>query len=269
MKIILYISKTFIICLTNLKLTNYFLSLSEYSKAKKYLIRSLSKMNFNKGNLADKFKIKVKIDNYDKNMFLYLKKYILNFPSFNLANYPNLDINFDFQNDFDFDFQNLEQTDNSKISDNYISNDLEESKYSELRNYINNYPKSSEQTNISKLSNILISNNQEKIYSFLEKVDYLIDFNNKCDLFENKKEFLFDIGQLFTFAIKNNRHKNILVTQIDDIIEVMNSILNSHNYLILFGRILLKPKSNLKENKYPLIKDIDKEFYDGFDLDVF
>ena len=59
-------------------------------------------------------------------------------------------------------------------------------------------------------------------------------------IFQNKKEFLFDIGQLFTFAIKNNRHKNILVTQIDDIIEVMNSILNSHNYLILYNHLCIE-----------------------------
>ena len=79
----LEISKTFVICLTNLKLADYYLSLSNLIECKKYFVRALKKLNVNIEFL------RINKENADY-FFSYLKDCIFNFPSFNLINQPNL-----------------------------------------------------------------------------------------------------------------------------------------------------------------------------------
>lgn len=81
----LEISKTFIICLTNLKLTYYYLSISEYVISKKYFIKSFSKIINKSDEFNYKFRFQFQISE-SENIFIYLKKFILFSPLFNLIN---------------------------------------------------------------------------------------------------------------------------------------------------------------------------------------
>lgn len=80
----LSISQMFVIRFTNLKLTDYFLTNEDYAEAKKYFVRSFSK-------LIDKnYKFEFHFNSGLLNPFSYLKSFILNNPKFNLINQPNL-----------------------------------------------------------------------------------------------------------------------------------------------------------------------------------
>ena len=105
----LEISKTFIICLTNIKLVEFYFTKEEYEESKKYFIKVIEKLK-----CINKFKIKTKFqqnendktykfifknqkndeitNQYPIDFFSYIKRYILNFPLFNLSNQPNLDL---------------------------------------------------------------------------------------------------------------------------------------------------------------------------------
>ena len=110
-------SKTFIICLANLKLVKYFLSKSEYYKSKKYFIRALSKINED-----SYFKFIVHLEDTTK-MFSGLKSMILGSRLFILDEKYKSDDNkkhsYQFENEivfqspqslFDFASQNPEVT---------------------------------------------------------------------------------------------------------------------------------------------------------------
>ena len=88
----------FIICYTNIKLASHFLSNGNIKEAKKYFIKAFAKLKLNDKNSIYNFHFRFKneIKNDD---FLYLKKFILCFPLFNLKNQSNVEIDFDF--DFD------------------------------------------------------------------------------------------------------------------------------------------------------------------------
>lgn len=86
----LEISKTFIICYTNLKLTEYYLSIGNFEKeACEFFIKSFKKLHINDENGSYHFYLEVNEDSL-QNIFLYLKSYILNFPPFNLMNQANI-----------------------------------------------------------------------------------------------------------------------------------------------------------------------------------
>ena len=65
--------------------------------------------------------------------------------------------------------------------------------------------------------------------------------------------------------MKSDYIKNMFLNQINDIIQTMKSILYQEPYSILFGRISIGKSSNQKKyNHFPLSKNIDNDFYDGF-----
>ena len=82
----LEISQTFVICLTNLILVKHYLKFSDLNKAKIYFNKTFSKIN----NASYQFQFKFSFDNDSKNVFTYLKDFILNQPQFNLMNQLNL-----------------------------------------------------------------------------------------------------------------------------------------------------------------------------------
>ena len=81
----LEISKMFIICLANLNLTLFYFTLKKYEDAKKYFIKSLAKIN----SCNHQYKFRFKFDSQQKDIFLSLRLFVLNFPLFNLKNQPN------------------------------------------------------------------------------------------------------------------------------------------------------------------------------------
>lgn len=101
-------SKAFIICLTNIKLVDYYFTTENYEECKKYFIKAIEKLkSINKFKAKTKFqqnendtiyKFIFKNQKNDENtskypidFFSYIKIYILNFPLFNLFNQLNLD----------------------------------------------------------------------------------------------------------------------------------------------------------------------------------
>ena len=68
---------------------------------------------------------------------------------------------------------------------------------------------------------------------------------------------------------QNKDIKDIFLDEILDIIQVMESILYSDRYSILFGRIsLFVGKNKRKENIYPRGENINDLFYEGFGFDL-
>ncbi|KAK8895336.1 hypothetical protein M9Y10_023796 [Tritrichomonas musculus] len=83
----LEISKTFIICMTNLKLCEYYFNKGEFEESNKYFTRSLSKLM----NNSEHSTFQIKIEEEDTEAFFsYLQNFILSFQLFNLSNQTNL-----------------------------------------------------------------------------------------------------------------------------------------------------------------------------------
>lgn len=79
-------------------------------------------------------------------------------------------------------------------------------------------------------------------------------------------EIIFDNpNSLFEFAIQNEALTNHLIDCVNEIIEVMSSILYTYPYPILFGRIYIKKKKKTSEK---LMNNINESFYEGFGLDI-
>ena len=61
--------------------------------------------------------------------------------------------------------------------------------------------------------------------------------------------------------------QKVLINEIKEVIEIMEEILYTPPYLILFGRIIInnsKQKEEMKNNR----KNINKFFYNGFGIDI-
>ena len=78
----LNISKAFIICFTDLKLTFYYLSVSDYQESKKYFIKSFSKFFMNE-----------KSEYYKNEVFTYFKEFICELPLFKMIEQQNFEKN--------------------------------------------------------------------------------------------------------------------------------------------------------------------------------
>ena len=206
----LNISKIFILCFTNLKLVDHFLSKSEINKSKEYFIKAFSKLYFKDNNIHYKFHIKI-----DNNSILipfsYLKKFILNFPPFNLKNQSNLNLNNEY---FDINDKN-----NSEFVEEFSDIDLETQK------------------DVSNFSN-------------------------------NLNELIFeDAGEFFDFVVQDYENKVIFINEIKSIIQIMETILYTHPYSILFGRINIeKTRFHQMEDSKSKKIDINESFYEGFGL---
>ena len=79
----LEISKTFIICLANLILSDFYFSQANYDESRKYFIKSLAKLT------ANEIRFKT-IKRNVQSIFIYLRHFILNYPTFNLINQPSI-----------------------------------------------------------------------------------------------------------------------------------------------------------------------------------
>ena len=97
---------------------------------------------------------------------------------------------------------------------------------------------------------------------------YLNILENKKDEANTEDESVFvNLGDLFDFIIKRENVKNIFKEKINEIIHIMESIIYTPPYNILFGRIKIdKPKPIT--NEYPYRKDINKLFYEGFGIEI-
>ena len=236
----LEISKTFIICYTNLKLTEYYFINSNYFEAKKYFIKALSKLNINNENILYQFKPKINKGNKES-VFIYLQNFILNCPSFNLINQKNL---------------------SSDILNNIVLDKNENVKENEIYAIDNT---------IEKINSILYI---EDFYP--NKIKFQIDvFNEHCkEKSVNheshkpilvKDEILFNnANELFDYIISNKEYKQTFAEAIKNIVDIMKKIIYTPPYPILFGRINIdKMKQDVKTNFKR--KDINKVFYEGFE----
>ncbi|KAK8843652.1 hypothetical protein M9Y10_024715 [Tritrichomonas musculus] len=238
----LEISKTFIICLANLKLTDYYLYNEDYEESKKYFAKSLHKIRDDK--LQYQFRFHFNIE--DKgNPFSYIKKYILNFPAFNLMNHPesNMELK-NILNRKEFNGKNVDKT-NKKLNEILFHKKIELPK---------DKPDFSEKTK----DNNYLESDEFKIQSKLMKTD---EFDVQL-LNQNKEELIFeDSSVLYDFIVSNNEIKILFIEEIKEIIHIMQEILYVPPYRILFGRInieKIKPKEKNIE-----IKDINEIFYEG------
>ena len=126
-------SKTFIICYTNLKLTNYFYFRSKFNESKKYFVRAFAKILS-----ISNYKFQITINEKEENseiIFSYINRYILNSPLFNLVNQPNLSINMKTY------LKNLENENNNNLT--YSKKDIKKQyqDYIEIQNVNDNQNK--------------------------------------------------------------------------------------------------------------------------------
>ena len=127
------------------------------------------------------------------------------------------------------------------------------------------------------------SETKEKMNNFNEKnyllADQIINIQSRNDQSienssqntnehcEPEKEFK-DPSELFNFVFSNSNSnselKLILINEIKSIIEIMNKILFTPPYPILFGHIsIVRPKEKVESKQSP----IDESFYDGFGIE--
>lgn len=96
---------------------------------------------------------------------------------------------------------------------------------------------------------------------------YMMQENNKneTEINEIKKyENVFrDVKELFDCIMKDDNLIEEFINEIQEIIDVMHTIIYTPPYLILFGRISFE-KPKIKDDKYKFMKDINQSFYDGF-----
>ena len=260
----LEISKTFIMCLTNLKLAVYYLSESKYDESKKYFIKAYEKLYLKtENNSIYKFHLIIK---KDKNFLSYLKSFILLYPLFNLKNQPYQNIK-NYLNELNLNV-NVNDLLTNELQDSKISNEVNEK-----------FKNQKEEVNTLKMNNFNLKEFKNKIDNYESnkpnKIDnYESNKPNKIDVIHKSKyveNIIFtDPGELFDFVIENEKLLEKFINEIRNTISSMETILFMKPYPILFGRINMnnpkfKPEHQIKN---PYIKNIDKDFYDGFGLEI-
>ncbi|KAK8842216.1 hypothetical protein M9Y10_026447 [Tritrichomonas musculus] len=105
-----------------------------------------------------------------------------------------------------------------------------------------------------------------------EIIEYLNDsstkFENDVDEINTDEEIVIeDLGYLFDFIIKNENMKKIFRTKINEIIQIIESIIYTPPYNILFGRIRINKSKPIKK-EYLHQKDINELFYEGFGIEI-
>ncbi|KAK8899320.1 hypothetical protein M9Y10_001633 [Tritrichomonas musculus] len=238
----LEISKKFIICLTNLKLTKFYFSNENLNESKKYFIRTFAKFESSSYKFHFRF-----VNEKAKNPFLYLKAFIFNFPSFNLINQPylNLNIKDDIKNLFHLSFNDHKEVAKIRQKENNLKDSTDEEYL--IKQKENNF-------NLDIDSSYFNQSIQKSKELQLSRFDDYI--------FENT-------SQLFDFSMKKENLKSYLISEIIDIIHTMETILYTPPYSILFGRINQESKNKEKiETKNIILRDINELFYEGFGYDV-
>lgn len=236
----LEISKTFIICFTNLKLAEFYFVEKNFEESKKYFVKAFSKFDEEQENSKYKFRFRF-YSNHD-DCFLYLRSFILNFPLFNLKNQPNLskdiiekirDYGLKFQS-----FESKEKDEKIEAKTNNINNKIKKCKINDALN-----------SNKDGLNMFKVNQNHESIDG-----DFVIA----------EPQVLFD------FILKKENLKNVFLNEIHDILDIMKKILYTPPYDILFGRLFIEKQNyEIKETSNRFIKDINDEFYEGLGLNEF
>ncbi|KAK8839463.1 hypothetical protein M9Y10_031818 [Tritrichomonas musculus] len=263
----LEISKTFIICMTNLKLFEYYFDKGDLTESKKYFTRSLSKLLNDKEHST--FKIKIDDEN-PESFFSSLKNFILSFPSFNLDNQPFLNKTVNTE----FNFKLKRNQDVSSLTHKQSQEeDTEEQKLNEIDkiNLVINQEmiekikerKYFEKKGIKKEIEIDIDNEVENI-----KEEETQNCDNEITKSREEEKTFKDGNEIYEFIVSNEKYKNTFEEEINKIIQVMNDIIYTPPYPILFGRINIS-KKNDKEEIYPYKKEINELFYEGLGLEEF
>lgn len=195
------LSKTFVCCLTNLILTDFYLSTEQTAinleSAKQYFISSLSKLikQTNDSHYSFQFDY-IEVKDEEEKKFSYIRKFILYFSDFHLS-----------------DFVNVEELINSYEKINEIEFQQE-----------NN---DEEFVCINKMKN---KENIADFYDKNESPSQLVDENIEFDKI-TEPSILFDL------AVQNKKSKHLFIHEIKQIIKIMKTILNTPPYYILFGRM--------------------------------
>ncbi|KAK8836320.1 hypothetical protein M9Y10_039655 [Tritrichomonas musculus] len=239
----LEISKTFIICMINLKLCEYYFNKNDNDESKKYFTRSIKKLLKEQEYLIIEINREKDNANY---FFSYLKNFILSFPSFNLANQPNFDLNIDFEDsitlNYNHEFSSTEKQFTIEKNGKEYSTEINEFLFMKKH--------------VKEKKSIELKGIKEKVKIGEEEYE---DDHKIIKIFKEGSE-------IFDFIISNENYKNIFCREIKKIIQIMNEIIYTPPYHILFGRIsITKPKQ--KKERNPNKKEINELFYEGFGLD--
>ena len=91
---------------------------------------------------------------------------------------------------------------------------------------------------------------------------------NAEDEIDTEDEMIFEnLGVLFDFIIKDENMKKTFHEKINEIIKIMESIIYTPPYNILFGRIKID-KQNSTKKEYLYRKNINELFYEGFGIEI-
>ena len=269
----LEVSKTFIICLANLKLTKHYCSTSDYAKAKQYFIKSFAKIISNDANLNYQFKFNADKDDVSH----YLKNFIFNFPKFNFINQQKLfedleinDIQLTANTDSKFKYQ-LTKTNDQVIPNAYSLADIIEEKQIHNNKYFEMFKKN-HFADFDKNNNIKAKEIQKNIQHL--NTIFLNVNENRPDNHQDQINDIKEPGNLFDKMIQHEETKISFIESLNDLIQTMNKVLHMPPYQILFGRIYTdKYDANRKriekeENNNCKLKDINDLFYEGFAIDL-
>ena len=251
----LEISKKFIICYTNIKLFYYFFTIPDYKEAKKYFIKA-----FNMQNSHESFSYPFHFhfdQNKSKDIFSYLSSYIFNFPLFDLINQPHL--NKDIKS----------KLANEIIKMNPTQNEKDKEKKLNKTNVVHEIEKYKEKDRIKKYENSTVTSN---VVNCLEDKSFSDEFKRQNNLLRNEQinlpgdQIIFDSpDELIDYIIKNKEIQVLFINEIRKITNMMEIILYTPPYSILFGRISIeKKKTNLETKQKP----INEIFYEGFGIEI-
>ena len=144
-----------------------------------------------------------------------------------------------------------QQSNNDIITKFYFDKDNLKDDFSYLKPFIFNFPL----FNIKKQPNADLN----KIFSPINQTQ-----NDNDSITFNDPEELFD------FVCQNSNFKIFFIDAIKNIILTFNEILYVRPYSILFGRIHIEKnetKNNTKIVDFPFRKEINEEFYRGFEIE--
>lgn len=242
------LSKIFIIFLTNLKITQFYLSNNNELNAKKYFIKAIFSSLFSLLLQSDNQSYSFQFNN--KSLLSDLKDFIFNYPLFDIShqiklNAPSKWKTYSFSLD---DNSKIRMVNINCVNENHFNDQLLKKNKQKILPDVENEIYINEIKMISQKYNFRLIENTQQNYSSFIQFHLISDENN----IEYYLQHFININEIFFYDIKE------LKKIIDDLIEEMNSILFKKPYTILFGRIQ-KHKSKEKP-----IQDIDQFFYRGF-----
>ncbi|KAK8840589.1 hypothetical protein M9Y10_030800 [Tritrichomonas musculus] len=265
------ISKTFIICMTNLKLFEYYFNKGDLSESKKYFMRSLSKLLNDKDHSIFKIKIDEK---KPESFFSYLKNFILSFPLFNLDNQPDLNLNLEMKTSIGCNVKMEQSQDTSLLTNEKIQEENIEEQISNKNDKINMIINQEMIEKIKErryIENKGIKKEVEKekeIEMVNVKGEEMQEYESCIEKSSEEEKKFKDGNEIFEFIVSNEKYGNIFKEEINKIIQVMNDIIYTPPYPILFGRISIS-KRNQKVEQSPYKKEINELFYEGLGLEEF